>query len=215
MKSSTTLRTVGQPAIPPRTLTPQPEVKPPTTTNSSLSLQTPATPPRFHSSPQTWVSPAASRPLIRAVRGNSKVRAFLRQLGHMVRENPNLKQGFSDNDFYNIYMNDSKLPRTTTYLPWGWAGLVPKMEKGKWRYSNTKGGTFNGICPLVRLGPKSFAFTDVAWEAMLPVLEELAANPVELQAEKNRVLRSLREKRKRPAGTIQNETGTPKIQRTL
>ena len=119
----------------------------------------------------------------------------------MVRENPILKQGFSDDDFYNLYMDDSNLPRTTTYLPWGWAGLVPIMElSGKWRYSNSKGGTFNGICPLLRLGTKRFAFTDVAWEAILPVLEELAANPVELRAEKNRVLCSLRAKRKRTGG---------------
>ena len=187
-------------------------------TNSPAHTQLPpATPPRPHASPKTWVSPAASRPLSRAVRGNSKVRAFLRQLGHMVREKPILKQGFNDHDFYNLYMNDQNLPRTTTYLPWGWAGLVPMMEKGKLRYSNSKGGTFNGIYPLVRLGPKRFAFTHVAWEAMLPVLEELADNPKELEAEKNRVLSSLRAKRKRPTGpqtTSAQEPGRPKIQRT-
>ena len=162
------------------------------TEHTDASTPTLQTPPR-------WNTTTSSRPLERAVRGNSKLRAFLRQLGHMVRMNPALKDGFSDTDFYDVYMGDSTLTRSTTCLPWGWAGLVPVIQGDTVRYSNNKGGTFTGICPLVRLGPKRYAFTPDAWEAMLPVLE--SAKPTQLALEKEQVLRTLRAKRKRNKST--------------
>ena len=165
----------------------------------------PHTPERPRPTQQTWVSPGASRPLERALRGKSKVRALLRQIGHMVQNNMALlKEGFSDYDFYDVYMNEPDLPRTTTCLPWGWTGLVPIMQDGKWRYKNAKGGTFHGICPLKRLGPMRYAFTDDAWEAMQTVLRE--QNTLQIQEEKKTLMAVLRNKRKRNThDTIQHK----------
>ena len=159
-----------------------------TTPKHTQTHTTPQTPPRSNTN-------TTSRPLARALRGNSKLRAFLRQLGHMVRMNPALQHGFSDTDFYDVYMGDSTLTRYTTCLPWGWAGLVPVIQGDQVRYKNNKGGTFTGICPLKRLGPKRYAFTQDAWEAMLPVLE--SQQQTLLTQEKEQVLTTLRAKRKR------------------
>jgi len=138
-------------------------------------------------------------------RGKSKLGAFVVELGAMVRENPDLKSGF-DNEDLKKHMNepgDPELPPTagSTFLPWGWKGLVPTPgEDGKVKFvneGNAKKGTFTGVCPLTRLGPMRYAFTDEAWDAIKPVVESLAQKPEKRKAHKMQVRETLQAKRKR------------------